>query len=347
MLKITKKSLIIFIFFIFIGFILVLSPWYYLITKTFRVSLLKTLFSWNGLKKNNNQINFLILGIPGGNHDGPNLSDSILFANYNLSNNKITFISIPRDIWSPTLRDKINSAYAYGEYKKKGGGFDLAKAEIEAVVGQPIHYTLVIDFEEFKKLINFLGGIDVWVTNGFVDPKFPIPGKEKDPCNGDPEYKCRYETVRFNKGLNHMDGETALKFVRSRNAQGEEGNDFARGKRQLQVIEAIKNKIYEIIKTFDIKKITNLYKNVDQSIKKDINNQQLAILGKNIFLKGKISIANVSLPEDLFIIPLYSSEYDFKYVLIPKNNDFSKIHQVVDCFINTEENNACLNIKMK
>jgi hypothetical protein len=86
---------------------------------------------------------------------------------------------------------------------------------------------------------------------------------------------------------------------------------------------------------------------VDQSIKKDINNQQLAILGKNIFLKGKISIANVSLPEDLFIIPLYSSEYDFKYVLIPKNNDFSKIHQVVDCFINTEENNACLNIKMK
>jgi anionic cell wall polymer biosynthesis LytR-Cps2A-Psr (LCP) family protein len=74
----------------------------------------KNAFSKDSLKTYDNQVNILILGIPGENNDGPYLSDSIIFANYNFKTNQITTLSIPRDIWSSTLRDKINSAYAYG-----------------------------------------------------------------------------------------------------------------------------------------------------------------------------------------------------------------------------------------
>ena len=59
------------------------------------------------------------------------------------------------DIWSDTLQDKINTAYAYGEAKKTGGGLTLAKAELSNIIGQPVQYAAVIDFSKFETLIDF------------------------------------------------------------------------------------------------------------------------------------------------------------------------------------------------
>ena len=141
---------------------LIVRPYWSFINNTLHVSILKTLFSKDSLKTYDNQVNILLLGIAGGQHEGPNLSDSNIVANYNFKTNKLTTVSIPRDLWSPTLNDKINSAYAYGEAKKPGkGGFILAKAEIEAVIGLPIQYAAVVDFQQFKELIDFLGGIEI------------------------------------------------------------------------------------------------------------------------------------------------------------------------------------------
>ena len=67
---------------------------------------------------------------------------------------KALLVSLPRDIWSPTLRDKINSAFHYGEEKKKGGGLTLAKFVVEEVLGQPVHYSILVDFSSFKGLID-------------------------------------------------------------------------------------------------------------------------------------------------------------------------------------------------
>lgn len=107
----------------FIGLLLIagffFAPYYRFITEEMKISPFKAVLSNDALKTFDNQVNILILGIAGQDHDGPNLSDSIIVANYNLKSNKLTTISIPRDIWSPTLRDKINSAYAYGEAKKQ------------------------------------------------------------------------------------------------------------------------------------------------------------------------------------------------------------------------------------
>ena len=106
------------------------------------------------------------------------------------------------------------------------------------VLGIPIHYNVTINFEVFKQIVDTLGGIDVEIENTFTDSEYPIEGKEDDPVIAN-----RYETVTFTKGLEKMNGERALKYVRSRHGDGAEGTDFARSKRQQKVILAIKDKL--------------------------------------------------------------------------------------------------------
>ncbi len=342
-----KIKLFIFIFVILTLTIIFLRPYYLFITQTLKVSPLKTLFSLDGLKTYNNHVNILFLGIAGADRDGPNLSDSIVAVSYNLKTNHLTTISIPRDVWSEALRDKINSAYAYGEAKKKGaGGFILAKAEVESIIGQPIHYAVAIDFDQFEELINFLDGVDVNVENSFVDKEFPIVGKENDLCNNDPDYKCRYETISFTKGLIHMDGEIALKFVRSRHALGSEGTDFAREKRQQKIIEAIKNKLIAFAKKPNLNNYQKLYDLLDKLVKRDINNQQVAIILKNIILKRNLKQEKIIFSEDFFINPEINLEkYDGKWVLIPKNDNIKFVQGYISCRLSEKTN--CDQLKPK
>ncbi len=329
--KIWRKKLFLLSFTIFFISYLIIKPYINFINQNLKISLIKTLLERNNLKTYKNQVNILILGIGGTNHEGPNLSDSITVVNYNFNKNELSSITLPRDIWSETLENKINAAYALGELKLPNkGGLLLAKAEIGAVVGLPIHYVIVIDFNIFKNLIDFLGGIDVKVENSFIDKKFPITGKENDLCSNNNDFSCRYETIVFNKGINHMNGETALKFVRSRNAEGKEGTDFARIKRQQKVLEALKVKIINLIKTFNLKKYQQFYSLIDRNVKRDITNQQLAIILKNIVFKKNFQQKQIVLEEDFFINPpLTSNKYYGLWVLIPPEENYSKIHQFI------------------
>ncbi|MBI5123260.1 LCP family protein [Candidatus Roizmanbacteria bacterium] len=341
------KSKLIIIAFVVLTFIFILlRPYYLFVTKTLKVSLLKTLFSIDGLKTYNNYVNILFLGIAGEDRDGPNLSDSIVVVSYNLKTNYLTTISIPRDVWSEALHDKINSAYAYGEAKKKGAGFILAKAEVESIIGQPVHYAAAINFDQFEELINFLGGVDVNIENSFVDKEFPIAGKENDLCNNDPDYKCRYETIFFTKGLTHMNGKIALKFVRSRNSQDSEGTDFAREKRQQKTIEAIKNKLIAFAKKPNLDNYQKLYDLLDKLVKKDINNQQVAIILKNIILKRNFKQEKIILSEDFFFNPEINLEkYDGKWVLIPKSDNVKFVQNYISCRLSEKTN--CDQLKPK
>lgn len=327
-----KLKLVIISSLILITLAIIIRPYYLFVTQTLNVSPVKTLFSLDGLKSYNDRVNILFLGIAGADRDGPNLSDSIVVLSYDLKSNHLITVSIPRDIWSDALRDKINSAYAYGEAKKKGAGFILAKAEIQAIIGQPIHYGAAINFDQFEELIDFLGGVEVNVENSFTDKEFPITGKENDLCNDDPEYKCRYQIVSFTKGTTLMDGQTALNFVRSRNAIGSEGNDFAREKRQQKVIEAIKDKVIVFVKENKIIQYKKLYDLADKLVKRDINNQQLAILFKNIIFKRNFKQEKIVLSDGFFINPETDlNRYDYRWVLIPTDDDIGIVHKYIDC----------------
>lgn len=309
------------------------------LTPSLIISLIKN--NPQGLKNFDRRTNVLLLGISGGNHEGATLSDSMTFISLDGGKDAV-LISLPRDIWSPTLKDKINSAYAYGEAKRKGGGILLAKAIAEEVVEQPIHYAFVIDFFGFQNLIDTIGGININVPKSFVDEKFPILGAENDKCDGDPEYKCRYKIIRFPKGWQHMNGEKALQYVRSRNADGQEGSDLARGIRQQEVLLAVKDKLYNIENIFDIKKTRSIIRQFQKTIETDMNPTELIIFARTFsdLKNGAIKRPILSIEDPIegkrgFLLnpPVY--EFDNKWVLIPRQGDgkFEEIHEYIKCWI--------------
>lgn len=136
---------------------------------------------------NKENVNVLLLGIGGGNHDGPELSDTIILANIKPKLNKINLLSIPRDLWVPAMQAKINIAYPTGQVK--GSGISYSKSEVEKVTGQHVDYALVVDFSAFEEIIDLLGGIDVDVQRSFDDYFYPISEKEKDLCGYKEEEK--------------------------------------------------------------------------------------------------------------------------------------------------------------
>jgi anionic cell wall polymer biosynthesis LytR-Cps2A-Psr (LCP) family protein len=275
----------------------------------------------------NGRTNVLLLGIGGEAQYGADLTDTIIFASINIKTGDTVIVSVPRDIWSDYLKAKINTAYHYGEERQTGGGFILAKQSIEEIIGQPIHYTFLLDFKVFVEAIDLLGGIDVEVDQAFDDYKYPIEGKENDDCNGDPDYKCRYEHLHFDEGLQKMDGKTALKFVRSRNAQGEEGTDFSRSQRQQKVIVSLKDKLSSMgvllnpAKLQGLMEIAKKYLNSNPKLK----DEEIASFA-NIFyrfMNNKSEIRTLTLdtgtPESpgFLVNPLPSEKYSNQWVLVP------------------------------
>jgi len=270
--------------------------------------------------------NILVLGMGGGMHQGADLTDTMLVVSLDQKNHTVALISVPRDIWSDTLKDKINSAYHYGEEKKKGGGLVLAKAITEDVVGLPIQHSFVIDFSGFTKIIDLVGGVDVIVPTAFTDTQFPIEGKENDPCGGDPEFACRYETLQFTAGLQHMDGTLALKYVRSRHAEGEEGSDFARSRRQQDVLVALKQKVLQSKFFFSPTYIVGLLRSFDEATDMDMNIGELLTVGKLLATTKSQAITKISFQDLLTSPPLY--QYGGRYVLLPQE-DFAAIHTFI------------------
>lgn len=317
------------------------------------------------LKHTDSKINILILGIGGGSHEGPNLTDTIILASLDSQNNKVNLISIPRDLWVPELNGdikKINSAYADGEAQGKGKGLIEAEAAIGKVTGQEINYGVRVDFTGFVEAVDIVGGLDINVDNAFDDYQYPIDGKEDDSCGLSQqdiqqfiatdsaeadlpsEFPCRYKHIHFDKGLNHMDGETALEFVRSRHAvQPIEQSDFARSKRQEKVIKAFKDKVLSAQILINPIKIYNLYNvlkgSVDTDIKQNEFDDFIRLAEK---MKGaKIQSSSIDAGDEeaqrpgLLVNPPISSDYDYAWVLIPRigNGNYMEIQSFVSCQI--------------
>lgn len=282
------------------------------------------------VKSTDGRVNILLLGVGGGAHEGPDLTDTIIVVSFHLTKKSISLISIPRDIWSDSLKDKVNSAYHYGEEKKQGGGLTLASSTIEDVVGIPIHYAIVVDFSQFETLIDYLGGINLIVPSAFTDTEYPIAGKENDACNGDWTYACRYESITFEKGMQHMDGKRALMYVRSRHAEGEEGTDFARGRRQQDVIVAVKTKIVGMEPWFHPDMSVHLFESFDKATETNLTVGQLLALGKLGMGVQPDAIQKISIENYLMDAP--PDSYD-RYALIPKES-FDQIHEFIKTSLN-------------
>lgn len=276
------------------------------------------------LETNDDRTNILFMGIGGEGHEAPDLTDSMIFVSLSHRDNSVSMISLPRDIWVDSMKDKINTAYHYGNEKRENGGLDLAKSMVGEVLSQPVHYALVLDFAGFIKAIDAVGGLDVMVDRSFDDYKYPIPGKE----NAEPESE-RYEHLHFDEGVTHMDGVTALKFARSRHAEGEEGTDFARSTRQQKIILAFRDRIMSSATLGSLDTLKNLFESISSSIDTDIEDDEFASLFR-FFLayeKAGKKVNTIDITND-FYTPKDRSPYSGRWVLVPVVS-WTEIHNYV------------------
>ncbi len=150
-------------------------------------------------------------------------------------------------------------------------------------------------------------------------------------------FSCRYEHISFNKGLVHLDGETALKFVRSRHGTIGEGSDFARAKRQQKVLEAAKAKLLSFETLTNPEKIRELTATFGRSIDTDISVKDVVEFYKlfkkvdkiHNFVLDNSPKANLPNGRSSLLIQPPASDYGGAFVLISEDDDFSIVQGYV------------------
>jgi LCP family protein required for cell wall assembly len=172
----------------------------------------------------------LVLGTDGGEpgRPGSRRSDSILLVHTDPGKHRIAYLSIPRDlrVEIPGFgTSKINAAF-------QAGGATLALRTVQELTGLEVNHVAFVDFAKFKELIDSVGGIDVDVPRPILSNKFDCPYATNARCDA-------WRGWRFERGRQHMDGRRALVYSRIReNRLDPSETDFARGRRQQQVIQA-------------------------------------------------------------------------------------------------------------
>lgn len=128
----------------------------------------------------NDRVNLVLLGIGGGDHDGANLTDTIILLSYKLSTKQLAMMSLPRDLYVkiPGVGwNKINAVNAYAEKEEKKSGGEATRQFLSDLLGAEINYYTIIDFSGFSKLVDEFGGVDVCVDNDLIDNEYPIAGR--------------------------------------------------------------------------------------------------------------------------------------------------------------------------
>lgn len=165
---------------------------------------------------NSESFNIYLAGVDNdGNIREKSRCDVNILLTVNPKTKKILMTTTPRDAYvgiggDLQKMDKLTHAGVYG--------MDGSIGALEQLYGIPIHYFVKVNFKSFQDLVDAVGGVDIE-----SDQAFSSRGAE------------------FKKGMNHLNGEQALKFVRERYSL--EGGDVARGGHQQAVLKGILNKL--------------------------------------------------------------------------------------------------------
>jgi LCP family protein required for cell wall assembly len=260
-------------------------------------------------EKDPNRLNILIMGIRGLNDPdagdgGPLLTDSIQVFSYDKTTKKSSLVSLPRDLYvvvHDSKKDKLNSAYEYG-LSHSSDSLKFIKEKISRISGVYINQVVIFDFSSFKEIVDALGGVDVTLAAPFTEAqqwgyKFSLPA-----------------------GPNHLDGQNALYYARSRYSS----NDFDRSRRQQQIMFAIKDKLLKLnffsdpVKSFSI---LNLIRN---DLKTDIGVWDIKTF---LDLANQVKFAEMKktvISTDNLVV---EGRENNAYVLLPKGGNFEGIKQ--------------------
>jgi LCP family protein required for cell wall assembly len=273
------------------------------------------------------RINILLLGMGGKNHEGGLLTDTIILVSLDTQEKKAALLSIPRDLSVPIEGRgwrKINNINAYAELQEPGSGGLAVSQAIGDILEIPIDYYVRLDFKGFVNIIDELGGIKVYVENTLDDKRYPIMGME----DAEP-YEARFEHLHIEKGWQKMDGELALKYVRSRHAAGVEGSDFARSRRQQKVLEAVKEKLLSKYVLFKPRMISSIINEIDEHVSTNLKIWEMVKLWNMFKDMESNDIINKGLnnsPNGL-LVDMITEEG--AYILVPRSGDFAEIQYMV------------------
>lgn len=182
------------------------------------------------------------------------------------------------------------------------------------------------DFVQIEKFLK--PGFDETEKEKLFKDKPELEAFFKEITTEDPPTKafpCRYEHLHFDAGKVHMDGSTALKYVRSRHSL-EDGSDFGRGARQQQFVKAIKNKL------LNVSILTNVFPLMDQlkdHISLDVSSDELKKFMGEATDVAAYKIINIHMNDTDY---LRSSSSDYGgYILIPRTgaDNWQEIHSVI------------------
>ena len=158
-------------------------------------------------------VNIILLGSDKREGDTTWRTDTMIVVSVDTERVVVRLLSLPRDLWVNIPgqgNDRINTADMWGELAQEGSGPDLVKQTIRENLGIPIQYYVRADFDGFIEIIDAIGGVDI-------------------------DVECALTDIELEPGVQHMDGELALLYARSRITT----NDFDRSRRQRKLLMAL------------------------------------------------------------------------------------------------------------
>ncbi|MDP2630440.1 MAG: LCP family protein [Candidatus Uhrbacteria bacterium] len=284
-----------------------------------------------GMGSVDDRINILLMGIGGGNHEGAELTDTIILASIKPSTGKVALFSIPRDLlvnidgygWR-----KVNNANAFGELANPGSGADLAVRTLSETFNVPIQYYVRVDFQAFVDLVNILGGVTVTVDRPFTDYTYPTLNK-------------KVQTISFKTGKQTMDGERALIFARSRHSMNNnEGSDFARSHRQQKILFALKDKLFSSTLLFRPQKIGEIISSLQQNISTNLQTWQILTMGNALKKVDSSSIINTVFDDGANGYLISATTPDGAYVLQPRSGSYLTMQEKIKNIFDEMPNEA-------
>lgn len=278
----------------------------------------------------NGNSNFMILGSGGENHEGSDLTDSIIVVSVNHEKESVTMLSIPRDTYiidKKVGNSRINQVYPsaqryYGDRKQAA---EHTKSVLEDMLDIPIHYWITMNFNGFVEIIDILGGIEIIVKSSIYDPYYPKDGT------------YLYEPFSIGAGLQQMDGATALKYARSRQTT----SDFDRSRRQQEIIYAAKEKALKTNILFSREKINEILQSLQDNIQTNISVREILTLGGMAENFSREDIHQFLMHDDPtrcggFLYPPERRLYGGMFVLLPAGGE-EFLHKYTDLIFRNHE----------
>ena len=286
----------------------------------------------NNLYQGQEQINFLILGLDPRDDqlEKTNVTDTIILASLNLKNYRLTIIPLPRDLWFYPLNAKINQIYPLS-LQQDDDQLKFIQDQFSQLTGQTIDHTLIVTPEDLIDFVGLIGGVDLFLPQGFTDDQYPNPSYIANPSPQIPIYI----TVHFDSGWNHLDRSNISYFVRSRKNAPDSlngGTDIGRSQRQQLLVEAVVGQLKNTPP--QPTRLINLYNFFHQKIQSNFSDRHLFSLlfhlGKNII---HLHIEKINLPTgenpqtDLLYYPGHL--FQGQWVFLPQDQNYQAIQSFI------------------